>query len=419
MKTECKEAITIIDGLCGSGKSTYMLNWVTEQPPSTKIIWVTPFLDEISRVLNHVNSSRKFVEFLEPEKVMGKKFDGFKRLVDNGVNIVCTHSIFGMLDQDTIQSIKLSGYVLIIDEALDVLEQRAVFKQDVEAMLEKKIISISPEGYVEWTGDAIGYSEEGDHSRHKDFIVKNRVKLYDNTLVKVFPIESLTAFKRVFILTFLWEGQWMKLWMDMHGVQYQMKSIDQDAQGNYIMIEYKKPNVNEIKPLVNIYEGKMNEVGKGDASGNDIFTYSRLKSLNANNGKIKQAQKHLENWFKNTVKAKQSEIIWTTSLEAEKHFRTVFTRPKRFVVWNKRSTNEYRDTHKLAYLLNKHASPSLVQFFRSQGVEVDQRFMELHSLSNIIQWVWRSRIRQGKSIDLFIPSERSRRLLKQFLEGEL
>lgn len=419
MNTERTNKITVIDGLCGSGKTTFMLNWIVNQPQTTKIIWVTPFLDEITRVKNHVNTNRQFVEFQEPEKFMGKKFEGFKKLIDEGANIVCTHSIFGMLDKDTIISIKLSGYILIIDEALDVIEQRIIAKHDVATMIEKGIISVNGEGYVDWKGNEIGYPEDGDHSRHKEFILNNRVKLYDNSLVKVFPIEALTVFRQIFILTFLWDGQWMKLWLDLYNIKYELKSIELDTNGQYRIVNYQKPNVDAIKSLLNIYEGKMNDIGKADSSGNDLFTYSRLNSIKSHNSKIEQVNRNLVNWFKNTVKAKQSEIIWTTTIESQRHFKTVYTRPKRFVVWNKRSTNDYRHTKKLAYLLNKHASPSLVQFFKSNGVIVDQRFLDMYSLSNIIQWVWRSQIRQGRPIDLYIPSERSRLLLNQYINGQL
>ena len=40
----------------------------------------------------------------------------------------------------------------------------------------------------------------------------------------------------------------------------------------------------------------------------------------------------------------------------------------------------------------------------------------LFALQEMLQWIWRSAIRDGKPIDLYIPSERMRSLLVEWLD---
>jgi phosphoribosyl-AMP cyclohydrolase len=47
------------------------------------------------------------------------------------------------------------------------------------------------------------------------------------------------------------------------------------------------------------------------------------------------------------------------------------------------------------------------------GVNLDE---DLFALSEMIQFIWRSRIREGKPIDLFVPSGRMRTILKAWLD---
>lgn len=79
-----------------------------------------------------------------------------------------------------------------------------------------------------------------------------------------------------------------------------------------------------------------------------------------------------------------------------------------------RATNEYRDRHKCAYLINIYMDPFIRNFFTNRGINPDQ---DLFALSELIQWLFRSAIRQGEPIKLYIPSQRMRELLEDWLDG--
>ncbi|MBD2746167.1 hypothetical protein IC232_05570 [Microvirga sp. BT688] len=68
----------------------------------------------------------------------------------------------------------------------------------------------------------------------------------------------------------------------------------------------------------------------------------------------------------------------------------------------------------LAYLCNVFHNPLIKGYFEDRGITV---YEELHALSEMIQWVWRSQIRDSKPIKAFIPSERMRSLFIRWLHS--
>jgi hypothetical protein len=48
-------------------------------------------------------------------------------------------------------------------------------------------------------------------------------------------------------------------------------------------------------------------------------------------------------------------------------------------------------------------------------MEVDD---DQFALSQLVQWVWRSRIREDQPINLYLPSDRMRRLFTEWLDGK-
>ena len=54
------------------------------------------------------------------------------------------------------------------------------------------------------------------------------------------------------------------------------------------------------------------------------------------------------------------------------------------------------------------------QFYQSHGIEVDQ---DLYALSIMCQWLWRSAIRDGKEVQVYIPSKRMRTILENWIDS--
>ena len=78
-----------------------------------------------------------------------------------------------------------------------------------------------------------------------------------------------------------------------------------------------------------------------------------------------------------------------------------------------RATNDFRQKQDLAYLINVYYNPIIKNFFVDRGGDIDE---SKYALSELIQWIFRSGIRDGKPINLYIPSSRMRGLLEEWLE---
>ena len=71
-------------------------------------------------------------------------------------------------------------------------------------------------------------------------------------------------------------------------------------------------------------------------------------------------------------------------------------------VFSLRATNEYADKTVLAYPVNIYANAGVVRFYQSLGQEFDN---DNYALSIMIQWIWRSAIRNGQPISLYLPAD--------------
>ena len=71
------------------------------------------------------------------------------------------------------------------------------------------------------------------------------------------------------------------------------------------------------------------------------------------------------------------------------------------------------DRNCVAYLVNKYWNPFVKSFFTSKGIAVDE---DAYALSEMLQFIWRSAIRDGKPINWYVPSSRMRHLLEKWIE---
>jgi len=79
-----------------------------------------------------------------------------------------------------------------------------------------------------------------------------------------------------------------------------------------------------------------------------------------------------------------------------------------------RGTNDYMHCSHLIYLYDQNINPVLARWLDNSS----QDFKDAYALTELIQWVWRSRIRKGEPITIYLPSPRMRRLFEEWLYGD-
>ena len=224
-------------------------------------------------------------------------------------------------------------------------------------------------------------------------------------LVWNFKIEMFLSFKEIYIMTYLFESSYLKHYFDMYDVQYEKYAVE---GFNIIKFEDKKPyNKQYLKRLINIYDGNLNNVG-------DKNTALSLNWFKKNKGLVEKLKKNVYNYVQNIAKSKSEDIIWTTFKSQEKKLKGKGY-ANSFISLNTKATNEYRNRDTIIYCCNRFMSPDYVDYFERYGLNVDQ---EIFALSEMIQFIWRSAIRDGKPIKIYIPSSRMRELLIDWLDNE-
>lgn len=123
-------------------------------------------------------------------------------------------------------------------------------------------------------------------------------------------------------------------------------------------------------------------------------------------------KKNVYNYFNNIRGTKSGLNLWTTFSDYEKCLCGKGYR-KGYLSHNARATNDFRDRVSVAYLVNKFINVLVKKFFEQNGITVDE---DGFALSEMLQFIWRSAIRDGKEIWIYIPSVRMRNLLEQWIE---
>lgn len=399
--------IKVVDSIMGSGKTSAAINMINSSDEDTKFIYITPYLTEVERIKKEC-SSKKFYEPVIKTKgyeVCGK-FESLHKLLLSEKNIVSTHSLFSRANEVTRGLIESGNYILILDEVMDVVEQVQLKQSDIEFLVDSGFIK-EENGYILWNEKYLDY--DGRYNDIKDMALnRNLIKHKDNILLWTFPADIFESFKEVYVLTYLFDAQIQKYYYDMYDIEYEMYAATNE-NGNYAIRigsnkEKEKINKKEIKELITIHGGNINNIGN-DKHALSKSWYTNKKYL------IPVLKRNTENFFKHKVKSKANDTMWTTFKEQESKLKGKgYT--KGFVSCNARATNDYKHKNALAYLMNRFMNPIIKGYFDNKGIDVNE---DLFAVSELVQWIWRSAIREGKPIDLYIPSKRMRDLLEQWM----
>jgi len=219
-----------------------------------------------------------------------------------------------------------------------------------------------------------------------------------------FPIEVFATFDEIFILTYMFDGQLQKYYLDVFNTEYCYKSVGR-INDRYKLTAYKQElDMTVIASLLHIYEGNLNNVGAVDYS----LSKTHLTKLKRGKSPImKLLQNNVYNFFKNVTKSKAKDNMWTSFKDVQASLKGDGY-SKGFVACTCRATNDYREKTALAYICNRFTNPCIEQFFTANGVQIND---DAVALSELVQWIFRSAIREGNDVDLYIPSERMRTLL--------
>lgn len=410
--------IRVCDAIMGSGKTESAITYINEHPEK-KFIYITPYLDEADRIKRGCPEAH-FVEPSAKLKEMSfKKLNHIAKLIKDGKNITSTHAAFRRYTREMLDDIRSQGYMLIVDETVDVLDEVEVCKWDIDLLAEG--------GYVTWKKGELTTEGckpipqavvDGVGVRSSMFEILNALQnkraaslMEDgmHLLIWQLPTNFVSAFADVIIMTYMIEGQELGGYLKVNGFQYEKIGVVRDDDGAYRFGPYNAYIPEYVCDLPNkihvVDHLKLNAVGR-HKSALSMAWFQKEENCSLLRRHIENLKVHL--WAADCAPGK---FMWGSfksqeGLSRRKGFK------KSFLVFNARATNEYRDKDHLAYLANIYLNVGHKILFKRRGAPIDE---DAYALSTMIQWIWRSAIRDGKEIWVYVPSSRMRRLLTDWI----
>lgn len=399
--------INIVDSIMGSGKTSAAINYINSLDEDTKVIYITPYLNEVQRIKEECREK----QFYEPQEY-GTKKNGLKKDLLKGRNIVTTHALFQHFDDDIIELCNLQNYILFMDEVADVVDKFILDPKDIKVLLDEYTTIDDETGQVLWKEGLKDYSRLGVFYTAKKLCDNGCLYMYNNSLmIWMFPIKVFKAFRRSYILTYLFDAQMQKYYYDYYGIKYNYLYVTGNSKSTYTFTceEQDEKVEYDYKKLINICD-----VDRVNRIGDDKYALSKSwYTRNANKSTMNILKNNTYNFFKYMVgKSKSSDNLWTVFKEYKSCLKgNGYT--KGYAPCTARATNQYKDKTNVAYLVNRFYDHNVYNFFYSKGIQMNE---DLFALSEMLQFIWRSAIRNGEPINLYIPSCRMRNLLKEWIE---
>lgn len=413
--------VNICDAIMGSGKSTAAINYMNEHP-NDKFVYITPYLDEANRIYESCHKLR----FVKPSNIFDefkhKKIVHSQHLLDEGRNIATTHASFKFYTPEMIQIIKDKEYTLIIDESVDVLQKMKCHNDDFNLAVKA--------GYIKEDNGVYSIANDGYHGvalKEVFAMLRNRslfrseVECPNSAFCWVLSPELFTSFKDVFVLTYLFEGQSLYKFMKMYNIEYEKIGVSKSGDYYYFSKKdlYIPEYVHRLGDMITVHQDKTSyeapHASKLNAVGDKYHSLSVTWFKDSKNkSEIAQLKNNIYTYFRRYCDGcKSTDKLWSTFKCSHESLKGKgYT--KSFLNFNAKATNAYMDRHFLAYVTNVFMNVDEKKLYNRLGVDLNE---DMYSLSVLVQWIWRSAIRNGEHIHIYLPSRRMRCLLYDWIES--
>jgi hypothetical protein len=423
--------ITVLDAVMGSGKTSHMIQHMNAHQEQ-RFIYITPSLSECHRIagtqptnktnlapLRDRNGDLVYQEpskyncvpltFRHPENTEKTKLKDLEDLVNQGENIVSTHALLRHFTKETLERIYSNNYILVLDEAIDPVAEYTLSSVEKSDLLDQQLIKVAEDGYtLEWNYEISAFTRRPNEPYYKvqKLCDQGNLLLLFHTLADKRPNSKhvfiweitegiFSAFSEIIVLTYQFQGSLLKSYLEAKKVQYTVDTSTLDRGLKYgHLIEIMDD------PKFNLHNGSDWKLSRSGSRG---LTLDQIKKLKDNCYNLSQ----------NVWKAKSKDILWTcfkddkTSLSGNGY-------SKGFLEQTCRATNAYKDKSCLLYLVDRHPKVTVRRYLEDIGGKVE---MDIWSLNELLQWMFRSCVREGKPIQIYIPSGRMRKLLNEWCQS--
>lgn len=389
--------IQFIDRPCGTGKTTEQ---IASLDARRQYLIVAPFLSEVDRWKAEAKIP------LEAAPDDSNKSDWLRQNVLEGNSIVCTHKLFDLVDLDRTD---LREYDLIIDEVFDCVESIHGVKEEVfeRVYIGEGYASVDPStGRVTPTAKWIAHSLEAEKLaptvRNDLYQKAKQGSLYKvdgkGFFVSIVPVELFTSPKSCTVLTYQADSSQMVGYLRRLGIPFRIDRTDDAAfkHGLRQRLEVKDIPALRDTQMTHTAQEKMRKEGAKKVS-------TALMNLRG---------RELKGVDPTDIMLSCNKSKWHGQDERPKG---LFAQGSKLSLCNflpktTRGTNKYRHCSHALYLNDLRLNPAEKEWL---GWTKEQE--DLWALSELLQWVMRSRLREGNYVSLYLASPRMKALLEDFL----
>ena len=397
--------IKVVNACMGRGKTSAAISYMKSRKGEQRFLYITPLLDEVDRICDKC-------DFGQPDGKRKTKLSELKEMMRKGLNVASTHALFYLLDDDALDIIRKKKYSIIIDESIDTVHRENITSKDLAVLLDKFITVDEKDGKVTWNDDEY----EGKFSHYKSMAQANSLYIKDDVLMYIMDPSILNVFEEVIMMTYMFEGLPQRGYLDYFGLEYQICGVDiDDSEEDNIRFSFTErpdePPPIDYKNLISIVDDKsLNDIG------DDYFSLSKgwFERRSRYDNSIKKLRNNMNTFFRRKANAKSGDILWTTFKNSSKKLIPDDGRfASSYLSLTSRATNKFKDRTVVAYIANRFVDPNVLKLFYEKGICIDT---DQFALGEMLQFIWRSAIRDGKPITVYIPSKRMRDLFIKWIE---
>lgn len=414
--------IHVVDMAMGSGKTSSAISYMNEHPEK-RYLYITPFIDETERVVKACDSLRFVAPSDKIPEYQHRKRNHLRALVNQHRNVSLTHALFLMIDDVTAKAITDNGYTIIIDEVIDVFEKISESEQDINMLVNSGYLqrfggddeceyykpSEAADTYDGIFNKFFEHAQYGQIVRTAGWMDGKKVKYgFWQVNRKLFTLSD-----EIFILTYMFDGMPMKGFLDSNKLPYDYIGTRKCEDGVYRFCRHGElpEYLGHVREMVHVCDkDSINKIGAESTALSSSWTKRGLSD-----GRVAMLGRHIHTYFRRHIPAEigSCQQLWCTYKEAEQEVRS--RKPGgQFLVFNSKAVNCYGDRAALAYCVNIYADPNMLNYLKHIGVSFNE---EKYAVAQMVQWIWRSRIRNGREIWIYIPSRRMRELFIRWMEN--
>lgn len=425
--------IELFEGIMGSGKTTAILEYMKENP-SKRFLYITPLLSESeTRVANTDGLDISIPLVSEEHK---SKSASTLALLKEGKNISTTHALYEHLTEKHLKLIKEMDYIVVIDEQLQMLKAyKDLSTKDINNLIGNNLVDIT-EGAVTWIG-GMPLEKYSSFKNKCDLKRLHTAARSDSMVTEQLPIRLITSANRVILCTYMFYGNVLERFLSMQGVTFtpfvdkKLMYVDKAGIRKLITLVGSSTQLKKVSKFSLSYSWyasaapedlkeiakAITSVGKSCGALKNDLCWSVPKLYTLNGKKVIKPLRYPASDVKVDSILEDESMIEVESVDGIRQLDSVQKDADVgcYLPCSSIATNLYKNRSTMIHCISRYPNTVVSAYMQEKGFPIDTK---VFALSEIVEWVWRSCIRDGKPINLCIMSEKMRGYFVEWLNSD-